>query len=161
MSKGQRILNIILIIMIAILATGTGFFYSKSTALESQIKGSGTSSTGSSQAAAASTDSATDPSLNTPLDSLDSTLSPTPTPTTSTKATTTAVVKTTPKPSTTPTPKLTAGTAGTYTVKSGDTMSTIASGLGVNWLDLAKANGLDASTANTIKIGQVLKVPTK
>lgn len=52
----------------------------------------------------------------------------------------------------TPTP-----TAGTYTVKAGDTLSAIGRTLGVDWTDLAAANGI--KSPYVINIGQVLKVP--
>lgn len=51
------------------------------------------------------------------------------------------------------------GNAGTYTVRSGDTLSRIARTLGVTQGALADAN--DIKDHNKIRIGQVLKVPDK
>lgn len=48
-------------------------------------------------------------------------------------------------------------TSSTYTVQSGDCLSTIGQNLGVNWLDIANANGLGAPY--TIYPGQVLTIP--
>jgi LysM repeat protein len=45
----------------------------------------------------------------------------------------------------------------TYTVRSGDTLGTIAAGYGLTWQVLAEANGLGAYSI--IEIGQVLRVP--
>jgi len=62
-----------------------------------------------------------------------------------------------------PQPALAASNAATstcntkYTVKSGDTLSSIASQYKINWLDLANAN--DLKSPYTIYIGQVLCVP--
>lgn len=47
------------------------------------------------------------------------------------------------------------GGSKTYTVKSGDTLSEIGAGLGVNWKDIAAKNGI--SSPYTIYPGQVLK----
>jgi nucleoid-associated protein YgaU len=46
----------------------------------------------------------------------------------------------------------------TYTVKSGDTLSEIAAGYGVDWHEMARLNNLD--NPNLIFPGQVFKVPT-
>ena len=137
MTKGQRILNIILIVVIGALAAASGFFYAKTVTLQKQVQASAGEAT-----ATPSTDLA--PITDLPV-TPSASISPAPTPSAS-------VI---------PSAKLTPGTTGTYTVKAGDSMSSIASGLGVNWLTLAQANGLDATTANKIKIGQVLKVPAK
>ena len=45
---------------------------------------------------------------------------------------------------------------GTYTVKSGDTLSDIANDFGINYLDLANWNNI--SNPNLISVGQVLKL---
>lgn len=56
-----------------------------------------------------------------------------------------------------------AGSAGaTYTVKSGDSLSKIASAYpGINWQDIYEANKDQISNPDLIHPGQVLKIPTK
>lgn len=49
------------------------------------------------------------------------------------------------------------GDTGTYTVKRGDTLSSIARAYGTTWQELAKLNGM--SNPNSLTIGQVIKVP--
>lgn len=49
--------------------------------------------------------------------------------------------------------------AGTYTVKAGDTLSSIASAYGVSWSTLASANSSTVSNPNLIYPGQVLEIP--
>lgn len=56
-----------------------------------------------------------------------------------------------------PAPKPAAPKTGTYTVKSGDTLSGIASKYGTSWQELQRINGL--ANANLIFPGQVLKLP--
>lgn len=143
MSRGTKVLTTILIVVIGVLAGFSGYLFAKNTSLQGQLK-NGTSTS----AASGSILSSPTPTIATPTP--DSSIA-TPAPS----------VSATPAPTTSVTPKPIVGAAGTYTVKSGDTMYSIALGLGVNWLDLAKANGLDATTANKIKIGQVLTVPKK
>ena len=48
-------------------------------------------------------------------------------------------------------------TASTYVVKSGDCLSTIGSKLGVNWKEVASANGINSPYI--IYVGQVLTIP--
>lgn len=62
---------------------------------------------------------------------------------------------TTPEP--TPTPVPTPNIGSTYTVKSGDCLSTIGSKIGVNWKDIASVNGINSPYI--IYVGQVLKIP--
>ena len=148
MPRSQKVLTTILIIIIGLLAVGAGFFYSENTSLKKQIQlGTANQNVSNIIPQVEPSTSITTPSdiinNNTTSPAIQISATPSPTPTTTT------------------TSKPVAGSAGTYTVKTGDTMSTIANGLGVNWLDLAKANGLDANTANKIKIGQVLTVPKK
>lgn len=61
-----------------------------------------------------------------------------------------------PTPTPAPVPAQTSNN-NTYTVKSGDCLSTIGSKLGVNWRDIANINGI--SSPYIIYVGQVLKVP--
>lgn len=61
-----------------------------------------------------------------------------------------------PKPKPAPAPKP-APKPGTYTVKSGDTLSGIAAAHGTSWQELQRINGL--ANANLIFPGQVLKLP--
>lgn len=61
-----------------------------------------------------------------------------------------------PTPTPVPVPAQTSNN-NTYTVKSGDCLSTIGSKLGVNWRDIANINGI--SSPYIIYVGQVLKVP--
>ena len=83
------------------------------------------------------------------------TITPTPTPKPSASATPT------PKPSASATPKPTASptpsAAKTYTVKSGDTLTGIASRFGTTSKILMDLNSI--TNANLIKIGQILKLP--
>lgn len=51
----------------------------------------------------------------------------------------------------------TAAQTATYTVKKGDTLSTIAKKYGTTTAALAAANGI--ATPNFIRVGQVLKIP--
>jgi LysM repeat protein len=62
----------------------------------------------------------------------------------------------TPRPSTTPSPSATQPAGGTYTVKSGDTLSGIAAQFGTTVKAIKELNGL---TSNVIHPGQVLKIP--
>ena len=64
---------------------------------------------------------------------------------------------TNPAPTPTPAPAPTTSNNGTYTVKSGDCLSTIGSKLGVSWRDIANINGI--SSPYIIYVGQVLKIP--
>lgn len=88
---------------------------------------------------------------------------PTPTPTVSPRPTPTPTASATPTPrptaSPTPTPSPTPTTSGSksYTVKSGDTLSAIASRFGTTTRILMDLNSI--SNANLIKIGQILKLP--
>jgi LysM repeat protein len=81
------------------------------------------------------------------------TIVPTPTPSPSASATPKPTASPTPTPSPTSTPT---GTK-TYTVKSGDTLSGIASRFGTTSRILMDLNSI--SNANLIKIGQILKLP--
>lgn len=150
MNRGFKVLTTVLIIVIGILAVSSGFLYAKTTLLEKKLSG-GADEQNSSDTLVNKTPIKTDilsddnaiktsPSVTPSL-----TVSVSPKPTTSTKVTPSSTLK--------------PGTAGTYTVASGDTMYSIALKLKINWLDLAKANGLDETTANKIKIGQVLLLP--
>ena len=65
-------------------------------------------------------------------------------------------------PATNPTPAAPASTAApatTYTVQSGDTMSSIANASGITSKQLADYNGI--TDVDSLKIGQVLKIPPK
>ncbi len=153
MTRGFKVLTTVLVLIVGALAVATGYFYAKTTNLEGQLK-------------TAATNAANVKVIETPDIDLSAPVvipSVTPSPSISVKAT--VVPKATPTPKATtiasPTPKSTTATSGTYTVKAGDSMSSIAASLGVNWLTMAEANGLDATTANNIKVGQVLKVPAK
>jgi LysM repeat protein len=57
------------------------------------------------------------------------------------------------------TPAPAAAQPTTYTVQSGDTMSTIANANGITSQELASYNGI--TDVNSLKIGQVLKIPPK
>jgi LysM repeat protein len=86
---------------------------------------------------------------------------PTPTPTITPTPSPTASATPTPRPTATPTPtpSPTSSASGskTYTVKSGDTLSGIASRFGTTSRILMDLNSI--SNANLIKIGQILKLP--
>lgn len=64
-----------------------------------------------------------------------------------------------PAPATTASEPVPAGAAQTYTVKAGDTVTRIASSLGVTIPDLEKANGLAGNAV--LQVGQSLKVPVR
>jgi LysM repeat protein len=81
------------------------------------------------------------------------TVTPKPTPTPSASATSKPTA--TPKPTASPTPSTSA--AKTYTVKSGDTLTGIASKFGTTSKILMDLNSI--TNANLIKIGQILKLP--
>lgn len=53
-----------------------------------------------------------------------------------------------------------ASATGTYTVKTGDTLYRISRQYGVSPAALMQANGLTPETANTIRVGQTLRIPT-
>lgn len=55
-----------------------------------------------------------------------------------------------------PTPSNPANASGTYTVRAGDTLSSIASRYGTSYQELAKINGI--ANPNVINVGQVLKL---
>jgi LysM repeat protein len=79
-----------------------------------------------------------------------------------TVATAAAQENTNPDAASQPTPASvspTVSTPGTYVVKSGDTITKIASTLGVTILDLEKANGLTGNSV--LQVGENLKVPEK
>ena len=80
------------------------------------------------------------------------TLEPTATPTATETPTAVPTETPTPVPTNTPVPGRT-----TYKVKSGDTLSSIASQFGIPWQDLAAANGLNSRS--TLRVGQELIVP--
>jgi len=148
-TNGQKTLTTILIIVIGVLAIGSGFLFGENNNLKKQV----------SSGAANQTLDVSDKTVTNPIEVKTPTVS-TGTETNAIKTDTSTKTTTTPSVTTTSsTVKPTAGMAGTYTVKSGDTLFSIALELDVNWLDLAKANGLDEKTANKIKIGQVLTVP--
>jgi LysM repeat protein len=79
--------------------------------------------------------------------------SPTPPPT----AAPTATPKASPSPNPSPSASPSAATGRTYTVKSGDTLSSIAAHFGTTVKILSKLNGI--SNPSLIKPGQVLKLP--
>jgi LysM repeat protein len=151
-NRGFKVLTTVLIIVIGILAVSSGFLYAKTTLLQKQLAG-GVDTNKESESIVAKTpiktdilspekDTETSPSANNiPI------------------GTTSVAPVTTASPKITPSIALKSGTAGTYTVASGDTMYSIALKLKINWLDLAEANGLDETTANKIKVGQVLVLP--
>jgi LysM repeat protein len=85
------------------------------------------------------------------------TLTPTITPTPSPTASTTPTPRPTATPTPTPSPTSSASGSKTYTVKSGDTLSGIASRFGTTSRILMDLNSI--SNANLIKIGQILKLP--
>ena len=77
---------------------------------------------------------------------------------TTTPATTTPAPTTSTPATTTPAPTNTAGYTN-YTVKEGDTLSSIANANGLTSKQLADYNGI--TNADSLTIGQVLKIPPK
>lgn len=136
-NNGSKALITFLIVVIGALAISTGYLFAKNTNLEKN---------------------------NTPVTvesepdvAEETSIEPTPTPTTEPSA----IAKPTPSPTPTSTTTKTPTVTGEkYTVKSGDTMYSIALKYKVNWIKLAQANGLTEQTANTIKVGQVLVIPS-
>jgi LysM repeat protein len=61
------------------------------------------------------------------------------------------------EPTARPTPRPTADAPATYTVKSGDTLSGIASVYGTTWQELAELNGID--DPRRLRVGQELRLP--
>jgi LysM repeat protein len=61
------------------------------------------------------------------------------------------------QPTARPTPRPTANAPATYTVKSGDTLSGIASVYGTTWQELAELNGID--DPRRLRVGQELQLP--
>lgn len=157
MNRGFKVLTTVLIIAIGILAASSGYLYAKTTVLEKKLSSADQPVAQPEPAAIAVVPTTpiktTDTTTNDKID----TGAPADTVTTPTTTTTTTPTTTTTTTATTAAPK--SGTPGTYTVVSGDTMYSIGLKLKINWLDLAKANGLDENTANKIKIGQVLTLP--
>jgi len=85
--------------------------------------------------------------------SLPPSLAPNPTPV----PTPTPVATATPEPTRTPKPSATPAATGTYRVRSGDTLSSIAARLGTTVKILSALNGI--SDPSLIRTGQVLKIP--
>lgn len=77
----------------------------------------------------------------------------------STKATQARRPAAAPRPATTAAPRPTAA-PGTYTVQRGDTLFGIARRYGVSATALMQANGLTPETANTIRVGAILRIPS-
>jgi LysM repeat protein len=150
MNRGFKVLTTVLIVVIGGLAVVSGFLYAKTTVLEKQINGDDVAPI---EVSTIKDDNPIQTDLVTKTDENSTADSP------ATLPTTTVTTTPTPKPTTTTTTAPKSGTAGTYTVTAGDTMYSIGLELDVNWLDLAKANGLDETTANKIKVGQVLVLP--
>ncbi len=158
MNKSVKTLFTVMIIVIGLLAVTSGFFIAKTVSLEKNANNSVAPVVSPTNAPTDSVDLsglAASPSVS-------ASVSPAP----SVSASAIPKVSVSPKasvlPKVTATPTPTSVATGTkYVVKSGDTMSTIAAQYKVSWLNLAKANGLDATTANNIKIGQILTIPSK
>lgn len=137
MTRGLKILLVVLIVLVGVLAVTVGFFYAKNMALEKKV----------------GSDS--------------STLSPSTKNTDADEEATTATTTAAPNPSASTSSVTEPAVAGdrpsaptdTYTVAAGDTLSIIGSKLDISWPTLAEANGLSEEDANKIKVGQVLIVP--
>lgn len=153
MNRSIKVLITIMVIVIGLLAGLTGYFYAKNVSLEKAAKSAAdTQAIDNSAAANITTNVSASPSADASVSASPSTST---SPSVSIKATATKSASPSPSASSTST------ASGTkYTVKAGDTISTIAAQYKINWLTLAKANGLDESTANSIKIGQVLTIPS-
>lgn len=152
MNRGFKVLTTVLIIVIGVLAVSSGFLYAKTTLLQKQLAG-GIDTNKQNDSSIAKTPIKTD------ILTAEKDIEVLPSVTNVPIGTASVAPTITVTPKVTPTIALKSGTAGTYTVVSGDTMYSIALKLKINWLDLAKANGLDETTANKIKVGQVLVLP--
>lgn len=134
MTRGVKVLVVILIILVGILASASGFFYAKSVSLEK--------SNPNDSGAVSSTNGASDTTKDTTTTEIPATATAT------SAVTQPAAIGNRPSAPT-----------DTRTVAAGETMSVIAADLDMSWIDLAEANGLTTDDANKIKVGQVLIVP--
>lgn len=146
-NRGSKILITFLIVVIGLLAISTGYLYAKNVNLQKGVEVDTADSRLEDSDGEDTIDlsPSTSVSPSAAISSTPSAVSPSPTPTSSA----------------TPTKTTTATTGEKYTVKSGDTMYSIALKYNINWITLAEANGLTEETANNIKIGQVLVIPAK
>lgn len=80
-------------------------------------------------------------------------------PTAGTQAPTSAAATQKPKVEPKPAPSTPSATGATYKVQAGDTLYRISRQYGVNPKALMQANGLTPETANTIRVGTILRIP--
>lgn len=130
MNKQFKIVFIILLVVIGLLATSTGFFYAKTVSLQKSTKDTTSTSEDTSKKITEEASTKTD--------------------TSSTSATESSVTSPAPLGSRPSSP------SDTVTVKSGDTLFSIGQDVDVSWTVIAEANGI---TDEKIKIGQTLIVP--
>jgi len=130
MTKGLKILFVILVVLVGLLATTTGIFYAKVLSLQKENK----TTTTDNKATTKNTDaSASD-----------------------TKATTTTGSDTSTVTTAAPAGNRPSSPADTVTVGAGETLFAIGQKVGVSWTILAEVNGIDA---NKIQAGETIIVP--
>ncbi len=130
MNKQFKILFVILLVVIGLLATSTGFFYAKTLSLKKSTKDTTSTSEDTTKKITDTAETKTD--------------------TASTSTTTSQVTTPAPLGSRPSSP------SDTVTVKSGETLFSIGQDIGVSWTVISEANGI---TDEKIKVGQTLIIP--
>lgn len=135
MTKGIKILLVVLIILVGVLAGASGFLYAKNISLEKKLSSDTTTLSTSTKPTSPDEEASTE--------------------TTTSSGTTASSAVTEPAAS----DNRPSAPTDTHTVTAGETLSIIAGELDINWVTLAEANGLSEEDANKIKVGQVLIIP--
>ncbi len=131
MNRSTKVFITVLIIVLGILASSTGFFYAKVLKFGQQDKTVSTTSPAESNEESGETSLASE----------------------NTSTATSAVTEVSSASNRPSTP------TDTHKVAAGESMSSIGSEFDLNWITLAEANGLSSDDADKIKVGQVLIIP--